>query len=210
MRRLWSVALWLSFFTVGYNLLEGLVSIFFGISDETLTLLGFGVDSFVEVLSGVGIAHMVLRMRNNEADSNRDDFEKRALKITGFSFYALTVGLTLGAALNLYLGVKPETTFVGIIVAVLSILIMWALYFSKLRVGESLNSPAIIADAKCTRTCLQLSFILLASSALFELFQIGYIETVGSLGIAYFAFKEGRESFEKANSDKPGCGDHCC
>ncbi|MFL7870664.1 MAG: hypothetical protein AB8I58_17680, partial [Anaerolineales bacterium] len=63
--RYWNYALWLAIFTILYNLAEGLVSIFFGLSDETLTLFGFGVDSFIEVMSGIGILAMVLRIRQN-------------------------------------------------------------------------------------------------------------------------------------------------
>ena len=69
---------------------------------------------------------------------------------------------------------------------------------AKLNVGRRLNSDAIIADANCTQTCFYLSIILLASSGLYEIFHIGYIDIAGSLGIAYFAFTEGREAFEKA------------
>jgi len=69
---------------------------------------------------------------------------------------------------------------------------------AKLNVGRRLNSDAIIADAHCTKTCFYLSIILLAASGLYEVFQIGYIDVIGSLGIAYFAFREGREAFEKA------------
>ncbi|HEX9838512.1 MAG TPA: hypothetical protein VGA72_04165, partial [Anaerolineales bacterium] len=70
----WSYALWLALFTIFYNLLEGLISIFFGISDETLTLFGFGVDSFIEVMSGIGILAMVLRIRQNP-ETPRSQFE---------------------------------------------------------------------------------------------------------------------------------------
>jgi divalent metal cation (Fe/Co/Zn/Cd) transporter len=81
---------------------------------------------------------------------------------------------------------------------------------SKLNVGRDLKSDAIIADANCTKTCFYLSFILLAASGLYELFHIAYFDILGSLGIAYFAFKEGRESFEKVRSGKLlcNCDDH--
>ena len=79
-------AIVLAIVTVAYNLLEGLVAVYFGLTDETLALFGFGLDSFVEVISGVGIWHMVLRIQKNGNDP-LDKFEKRSLKITGFSFY---------------------------------------------------------------------------------------------------------------------------
>src|SRR5215210_932558 len=86
----WSYALWLALFTIFYNLAEGLISIFFGFSDETLTLFGFGVDSFIEVMSGVGILAMVLRIRQNP-QTPRSQFERTALRVTGSSFYLLVI-----------------------------------------------------------------------------------------------------------------------
>src|SRR5512136_501319 len=81
----WQYALWLALFTIFYNLFEGLVSVGFGVHDETLTLFGFGIDSFIEVLSGLGILAMVLRIRQN-TESPRSQFERTALRITGTSF----------------------------------------------------------------------------------------------------------------------------
>ena len=156
------IALLLSLITIIYNIGEGLVSIFFGLKDETLALFGFGADSFVEVISGLGIFHMIIRMKNGTVEQ-RDGFERTALQITGFSFYILTAGLVLGAAMNLVLGNKPETTFAGIIISAVSILTMYFLMRSKLKVGKKLNSDAIVADANCTKTCFYLSFILLVS-----------------------------------------------
>lgn len=202
--KLLNTALILSFITIIYNVIEGIVSVGFGLSDDTLALLGFGVDSFVEVISGLGIAHMVLRMRYSNV-SRRDNFERLALRITGFSFYLLAGGLLAGAVLNLWTQAKPETTIVGIIISSLSILTMWWLMTTKLKVGKKLGSDAIIADAQCTKTCFYLSILLLASSGAFEIFQIGWIDAAGSLGIAWFAFSEGRESFEKAASENLSC-----
>ncbi len=197
-------ALILSFITIVYNLLEGGVSIFFGLSDATLALLGFGIDSFVEVLSGLGIAHMVLRMQKSKVNS-WDEFEKLALKITGISFYILTAGLILGSLVNIIQGIKPETTIPGIIVSIISIISMYALMTYKLKIGNELKSDAIIADANCTKTCFNLSIILFASSLFYTIFKIGYIDIAGSLFIAYYAFKEGRESMEKSRSDSIHC-----
>ncbi len=197
-------ALILSLITIFYNLAEGIISVFFGTKDQTLALLGFGIDSFVEVISGIGILHMVIRMKYSEIES-RDSFEKTALKITGAGFYLLTAGLIIGAVFNLIENVKPETTLAGIIISSISIISMYWLYKSKIKVGEKLKSDAIIADADCTKTCLYLSIILLASSLLYEFIGIGFIDLLGSIGIAYYSFKEGRESFEKIKSGSLSC-----
>lgn len=208
-RKLIKTALLLAIITVIYNVIEGVVSVYFGLEDDTIALLGFGVDSFVEVISGLGILHMIMRMRYNKVEK-RDSFERTALRITGVSFYLLTAGLLAGAAINLFSHARPGSTLVGIVVSSLSIATMYFLMHYKLVIGKKLGSDAIIADAHCTRTCFYLSIILLASSLGWELFSIPYIDEIGSLGIAWFAFKEGREAFVKAASEKLSCcGDNC-
>jgi len=201
-----NVALFLGFVTIGYNIIEGAVSIWFGLSDDTLALLGFGVDSFVEVISGAGIVHALLRMRRSPVES-RDQFERQALRITGWAFYLLVVGMVLGALLNVLQGNRPVTTVPGILVSLVSIATMWWLMIAKMKVGKALHSDAIIADANCTKTCLLLSVVLLAGSVLYELFHVGLVDLAGSLGIAWFAGKEGKESLETARTGKLCC---CC
>jgi len=202
--KLLKTALILSIITIVYNIAEGIVSVYFGIDDDTLSLLGFGSDSFVEVISGIGIAHMVLRMRYSKIQQ-RDKFEKTALRITGVSFYILTAGIIIGSVINIIQNNKPVTTLPGIIIASLSILTMYFLMSAKLKIGKRLNSDAIIADANCTKSCLYLSVVLLVSSGLYMIFRVGYIDILGSLAIALFAFKEGREAFEKSNSNQLNC-----
>ncbi|MFC2151194.1 cation transporter [Bacteroidota bacterium] len=205
-RKLLNIAFILSIITIVYNIVEGIVSIYFGINDEALSLLGFGSDSFVEVISGIGIAHMVLRMKFSEIEK-RDKFERQALRITGIGFYILTLGIFIGAIFNLIEKNKPETTIPGLIISGISILTMFFLMRYKLTIGKKLNSDAIIADANCTKSCLYLSIVLLVSSGLYEIFKIGYIDIIGSLGIAWFTFNEGKEAFEKVRKNKIAC---CC
>ena len=190
----------LAIITITYNLIEGIVSVFFGVTDETLSLFGFGIDSFVEVLSGIGIWNMVRKMRN-DPDADSCPFEKRALQITGISFYILSAGLIITAAINIYHGHKPETTFRGIVIALISIFAMWVLIYFKVKVGKELDSEAILEDADCTKTCLYLSFTLLLASIGYEITGIGGIDSIGAVLIAVFSFREGRESFEKAGED---------
>jgi divalent metal cation (Fe/Co/Zn/Cd) transporter len=190
--------------TVFYNLIEGVVSVFFGVADETLSLLGFGIDSFVEVLSGIGIWNMVRQMQHNP-DANPGSFERKALQITGTSFYILGGGLFVTAGINLYQGHRPETTFWGIVIAVISIFTMWALIYFKVKVGRQLNSDAILEDANCTKACLYLSFTLLLASVGFELTGIGGIDSIGAILIAIFSFREGRESFKKSRGESCDC-----
>jgi divalent metal cation (Fe/Co/Zn/Cd) transporter len=200
-QRLYKSAFGLALFTIVYNIVEGIVSTYFGYEDESLALFGFGIDSFIEVISGLGIAHMVLRIKFNP-NSNRDKFEKTALRITGFSFYGLVIGLVSTSIYNIWTGHKPETTFWGVIISIVSIVIMWALIIGKKKVGKQLNSDAILADAECTKVCIYMSIILLISSGIYELANLAYIDSMGTLGLAYFSFKEGKECFEKARHNK--------
>jgi len=206
-KKVYSIVLALAAFTILYNLIEGIVATWFGYEDETLTLFGFGVDSFIELISGIGIMHMVLRIRNNPTVS-RDGFERTALRITGTAFYLLVVGLLIGAAIVIYTGQKPETTFWGVIISCISILVMLGLIYGKRKTGRELNSDAILADANCTLVCVYMSVILLVSSGIYELTNLPYIDAAGTLGLAWFSFKEGKECFEKASSDKYCACDH--
>jgi divalent metal cation (Fe/Co/Zn/Cd) transporter len=194
----------LAILTIGYNLMEGGVSVALGSADETLALFGFGVDSFIEVISAVGVWHMLRRIRANQGET-RDAFEQRALRITGGAFYALTLGLVLMAGLNLIQQHGPETTFWGVVVSLVSMSFMWLLIHYKTRVGTALNSPAILADAACSRACVYLSVVLLIASVGFELTGIGSLDAIGALLIAWFSWKEGREAFGKARGLDCAC-----
>jgi hypothetical protein len=97
-QKLYKRAFQLSLFTIFYNIIEGVVSMIMGYQDETLTLFGFGVDSFIEVMSGIGIALMILRIRQNP-DSSKNRFEINALKITGTGFYG-SIGISGGSSFH--------------------------------------------------------------------------------------------------------------
>lgn len=199
------IALWLSAFTILANLIEGGFSTLIGAQDETLALFGFGIDSFVEVISAVGITMMLVRTFRNP-DSPRSLFEGLALKMTGTGFYLLTVGLVVSSALSLIYRQRPSTTLGGIIISLVSLSVMIFLYRAKLKTGRQLNSAAIIADANCTKTCIYMSVVLLVSSLTFALTGFALLDVLGALGIAWFAFSEGKEAFEKAR----GVNEDCC
>ena len=205
-KKLYATASLLALFTIFYNLVEGVVSIWFGAADETLALFGFGVDSFIEVISAVGVWHMLRRIKNNGGET-RDEFEQRALRITGSAFYFLSAGLVLTALLNLYQQHKPEATLAGVVISSLSISFMWLLIHYKTKVGIALNSSAILADAACSRACVYLSLVLLAASLGYELTGIASLDALGALLISWLTWKEGRESFQKARGMACSC---CC
>ncbi len=204
--RYWNYALWLAIFTIVYNMAEGLVSVGFGFSDEALTLFGFGIDSFIEVMSGIGILAMILRIRQHP-DAPRSQFERTALRVTGTSFYLLAVGLGITAIYNLFTGHKPTTTLPGLVISLVSIAVMWALVTGKRKVGHALDSSPILADANCTMVCIYMSLVLLAASLVYQLSGFGFVDSIGALGLIYFSYHEGRESFEKAAGLQDCCDD---
>lgn len=203
-KNLYKLALVLSIFTIVYNIAEGLVAGYFGYEDEALTLFGFGMDSFIETISAVGVAHMVIRIMRNPL-SSRDAFEITALKVTGYSFYALCIVLALMAGIKIYYGQQPEETFWGIVVSVISIAVMLAIIYWKTDLGKKLNSKPLIADANCAKVCVYMSLVLLVSSLLYKFFKIPYIDIVGTAGIIWFSYKEGKECFEKAKGISTCC-----
>jgi divalent metal cation (Fe/Co/Zn/Cd) transporter len=196
--KLYRKAYYLSLFTIAYNIVEGIVSLIFGYSDETMTLFGFGLDSFIEVVSGTGILIMILRIGKNPS-SEKGSFEKTALKITGTSFYILATGLTIGIFIDLFSGHKPETTLSGVIISLISIAVMFWLMSSKYKTGCILRSDPIIADSKCTKVCVYMSVVLLVSSLIYELTGFIYADEIGTAGLVYFSFTEGKEAFELAH-----------
>jgi divalent metal cation (Fe/Co/Zn/Cd) transporter len=181
------------------------VSIVFGAQGEALTLFGFGVDSFIEVISGLGIVAMVLNIRRNP-DSPRTPFEHTALRVTGISFYLLSAGLAVTAIYNIVIGHKPTATLPGVIISLISIAIMWFLLAGKRKVGRLLQSAPILADANCTLVCIYMSLVLLAASLIDKVTGFGFIDSIGAFGLIFFSFREGRESFKRAgeteNEDK--------
>lgn len=196
----------LAVLTIVYNIVEGLISIYFGIKDDALALFGFGADSFIETISATGILVMIFRMRAN--NKNTSKYEQRALQVTGSCFFALSALLTYGAVSDIIQGHEPDSAIPGIIITSLSIIFMAMLIKAKMKLGKKLNSDAIIADARCGMVCVYMSVIVLVSSVLFTIFGFGWFDSLGTLGLVYFSVIEGKEAFDKAKGKSCSCG-HC-
>ena len=204
-QKLYKRAYMLSMFTIFYNVAEGIVSMLLGYQDETLTLFGFGADSFIEVMSGIGVAVMITCIKQNP-NNPKTSFETRALKITGTAFYLLSFGLAGGVIVNLITHHKPETTLWGIVISLISIAVMTWLMNTKKKTGKQLNSNPIIADANCSKICVYMSLVLLVSSLIYEFTGFAYADVIGAAGLIYFSVSEGKEAFEKAKGNECGCG----
>ena len=130
--------------------------------------------------------------------------EVRALKVTGTAFYLLSLGLLAGIIVNLLNHHKPETTLWGVIISAVSILVMLWLLAAKKRVGKALHSEPILADASCTKICIYMSLVLLASSLIYELTGFAYADVIGAAGLVYFSISEGKEAFRREDYSQSG------
>lgn len=160
-------AMLLSWLTIAYNLLEGVVSIYFGVREDSMALAGFGADSFIEVFS----ATLVLWRLRSEAGISSELSTERERKAT-IGIGALFILLSCITAASVLLQVRgmrhPETTIPGIAISVLSLSFMAFLWRAKLRVAQKLDSSTVMKDADCSLACIKLSVVLLAGSLLFQ------------------------------------------
>ena len=194
--RLHKRALWLSYFTVGYNILEGIVSVFAGSLAGSIALIGFGLDSFVESLSG---SVMIWRFRKSGKMSEEEEekVERRAARLIGYSFFILGAYVLYESGKKLYLREIPEPSLLGIIVAVASMIVMPILYYMKYQTGKEIGSRALIADSKETLACTFLSLALLTGLVLHYLYGLWQADPIVGLIIVISLIKEGYETLKE-------------
>jgi len=149
----------LEYFTIAWNTLEGLVAVIAGAIAGSISLVGFGLDSFIEVTSG---ATLLWRMSVDADESRRERNEKLSLRIVGISFLALAAYIAFESVTDLLEKKAPEHSLAGIILAIVSLIVMPLLSRAKGRVGHGLGSAAMNADAKQSQFCSYLSAILLS------------------------------------------------
>lgn len=191
--QLLSRALQLAYFTVAWNVVEGLVAIWAAIAAGSDALMGFGLDSGVESLSGLVL---IWRLTIERKDTARaEEVEKRALKLIGLTFFALAAFVGYQSVTTLLNGERPESSWVGIGVTILSLIVMPILARSKERVGEAMDSRAVLADSVETWACVYLSAVVLGGLALNALFGWWWADPVAALAVVGFLVKEGREAF---------------
>lgn len=194
--------------TMAYNVLEGLVSLAYGVSEGSISLLGFGVDSWVEVGSA-GVVYWKLTRAPGCATTARER-ERRATRWIGSLLLALGVGTALGSAIQLATGGHPGSTLPGVVISLLSLSFMFYLWRAKLSAAAALNSKALALDAACSRSCIQLSAILLAGSGLYAVAPaLWWADGAAALVLALFIGREGYEAIQAANKPEftgGGCG----
>lgn len=183
-------ALFLSYFTVGYNILEGVVSILAGLSAGSIALVGFGLDSFVESLSG-GVMIWRFRQHGKISEEEEEKIEKKAVKLVGYTFFILGLYILYESVKNLYFREIPDQSLLGIIIAIVSIIVMPILFLMKYKIGKSIKSRSLIADSKETLACLFLSVALLIGLGLNYLYGLWQADPIVGLVIVIFLFREG-------------------
>jgi divalent metal cation (Fe/Co/Zn/Cd) transporter len=188
--RLHKKALLLSYFTVGYNLVEGIVSIIAGLLAGSIALVGFGLDSFVESLSG---SVMIWRFRRQEEMSEEEEerVEKKAIRLVAYTFFVLGAYILYESVKKIYLHEIPDPSLFGIIIAIVSIIVMPVLFYMKYRTGESINSRSLVADSKQTLACVFLSIALLIGLGLNYLYGLWQADSVVGFVVVTYLIKEG-------------------
>jgi divalent metal cation (Fe/Co/Zn/Cd) transporter len=182
-------------FTVGWNVLEGVVAIGAGGVASSIALIGFGVDSFIEVLSGLV---MIWRLRAESAGHlPNEEAERRAIKLIAVTFFILAAYVSFESVRDLLTGEKAETSMVGLILTAVSLVVMPVLAYKKRRLAREMGSASLQADSTETQLCVYLSgtvFLGLAANALFGWW---WMDSVAALVVAAIALREGYAAWTK-------------
>ncbi|HOO53522.1 MAG TPA: cation transporter [Methanothrix sp.] len=191
-------ALRLEYFTLAYNVAEAAASIVFGSMAGSIALIGFGMDSIVESLSGL---ILIWRLKKHRAGSEEEEekIEKRAERFVAVTFFLLGSYILFESAGKLVEGEVPEPSIPGIAIALLSMTIMPILARKKYDLGVAIKSRALIADSKETLACALLSVALLLGLGANYLFGLWQADPIVGLLIVAFLYKEGLEGWKESS-----------
>ncbi len=184
----------LSYFTVIYNIIEGVVSILSGSSLKTISLVGFGFDSFIESISG-GV--VIWKTKNGATNHHNDPIEAKAIKLISFSFFILGGYVLYESVQKLINHEIPHQSWIGVAIAIISIVVMFWLYFQKKSIGLTTHNRALVADSKQTLACIWLSITLLTGLGLNYLFRLWWADAVSGIIIAGLLVKEGYFTYKE-------------
>jgi len=193
-------ALLLSYFTVGYNVVEGVVSIVAGALAGSIALIGFGLDSFVESLSG-GVMIWRFRKHGKLSEKEEEDIERKATKLVGYTFLILAIYVLYESIKKLVFQETPDPSLFGIIIAIVSLIVMPILFYQKYKTGKVLRSRSLVADSKETLACMFLSFALLIGLGANYLFGLWQADPIVGLIIVIFLVWEGYETLREEEPD---------
>src|SRR5664279_1276971 len=180
--------------TITYNVIEAVVAITAGTMASSTALIGFGLDSIIEVSSAAAVAWQF-------AAKDPETRERTALRFIAWSFFALAAYVSFDAATSLIGGSEAQHSAVGLVLAAVSLVLMPWLSYGQRRTGRQLTSRSAVADSKQTLLCTYLSGVLLVGLALNSLVGWSWADPIAALVIAAVAVKEGRNAWK---------GDACC
>lgn len=200
MKKPYKKGLWLEYFTVGYNIVEAAVSIVFGAVAHSIALVGFGLDSVVESLSGCVLIWR-LRQHGKISPKAEERVEKRTIKFVALTFFILGL-YVLYQSVKRWIGKEiPDPSLPGIIIAVASMIVMPVLTWQKYMTGKQISSRALIADSKETLACAFLSVALFLGLGCNYLFGFWQADPIVGLIIVAFLFREGLESWKESHEE---------
>lgn len=181
------------YFTVGWNVVEGVIAIAAGVIAGSIALVGFGLDSCIEVASGLVL---IWRLRKHEFSDEEDEetAEKKAVFFVGTTFFLLALYIIYESGKKLFFQEQPAESLIGIILAIVSLIVMPLLAIWKKKIAAEINSRALRADALETLACSYLSFTLLVGLGANALFGWWWADPVAALAMVYFLLKEGTEA----------------
>jgi cation diffusion facilitator family transporter len=197
-RELHRRALRLEYFTVGWNVIEGVVAIGAGLLAGSVALVGFGVDSSIEVISALGLLWRLHKAGPEATVAEESGAERRALYVVAATFFLLAAYITFEAVTSLLGREEPDRSTVGLVLSVLSLVIMPALAYMKQRAGREMGSRALVADAAETWVCSYLSLALLAGVGLYAVFGWWWADPVGALAMLPVILWQGWETLGEA------------
>ena len=187
----------LEYLTVGWNIAEGVIAVGAGIVAGSIALIGFGVDSFVETISGaVLIWRLTAEISGRHDEEAIERIEERAERLVGVAFLLLAAYVAFEAVRTLINQEAPDASPVGIVLTAVSIVVMLWLARAKRRVGVALGSRAMIADAQQTYACWYLSVVALTGLALNAVFGLWWADPLAALGITVLLVREGIEALQ--------------
>jgi cation diffusion facilitator family transporter len=195
----------LEWFTVAWNIAEALVAIAAGLAAGSIALIGFGVDSGIEVVAASALLWRFRRAKASASEAEHGRAEQRALYVVAATFFALALYIAFEAIQGLASRDEPESSTVGLIVAVVSLAVMPTLAYAKQQTGRALASRALQADAVETWVCAYLSLALLIGVGLHVAFGWWWADAVAALAILPVIAWQGWETLEEAreNSSPP-------
>lgn len=199
MKELYRKGLYLEYFTVAYNTAEAVLAIVFGKMANSIALIGFGLDSIVESLSGFVLIWR-LHKHGKISEEEEEKAERKAMKFVAATFFILGGYVLFQSLKKLVTKEIPDPSLPGIILAVVSIVVMPVLSFQKIKTGKEIKSKALVADAKETFACAMLSIALLLGLSLNYALGIWQADAIAGLIIVIFLIREGCESWEAATN----------